>query len=174
MAAALEAEIDRSTHRMHVARLAVHLARAYVPAAALLRIHRGVIQGVCGEGVANCGEQLLFPTEGTTPFAEVIASRRPVRGLPPQEGLGARVLSMLGRESAQEIAVLPVLIQDRVAALLYADNGAEALADASFAALQAVCTHLAKAYERLILARKRDLEESLLSPERRGDGRLRS
>ena len=62
-----------------------------------------------------------------------------------------------GRESAQEIAVLPVLIQDRVVGLLYADNGAEALADASIAALQAVCTRLAKAYERLILARKRDL-----------------
>ena len=37
------------------------------------------------------------------------------------------------------------------------DNGAEALADASFAALQAVCLRLAKAYERLILARKRQL-----------------
>ena len=156
-AAALEAEIDRSTHRAHVARLAVHLARAYVSAAALLRIHRGVIHGVCGEGVAHCGEQLLFPAEGTSPFAEVVANRVPQRGLPPQDGLGARILSMLGRESAQEIAVLPVLIQDRVVGLLYADNGAEALADASFAALQAVCLRLAKAYERLILARKRQL-----------------
>ena len=160
-AAALEAEIDRSTHREHVARLAVHLARAYVSAAALLRIHRGVIHGVCGEGVANCGKQLLFPAEATGPFAEVVASHTPVRGLAPQEGVGARILGMLGRESAQEIAVLPIAIQGRVVGLLYADNGAEALADASFAALQAVCTRLAKAYERLILARKRD---SLTAP----------
>jgi hypothetical protein len=166
-AAALEAEIDRSMHRAHVARLAVHLARAYVSAAALLRIHRGVIHGVCGEGVAQCGEQLLFPAEGTSPFAEVVASRTPLRGLPPQDGLGARILSVLGRESAQEIAVLPVLIQDRVVGLLYADNGAEALADASFAALQAVCTRLAKAYERLILARKRDLLTGVASPTER-------
>ncbi|HME72911.1 MAG TPA: hypothetical protein VKM54_24025 [Myxococcota bacterium] len=166
-AAALEAEIDRSTHREHVARLAVHLARAYVSAAALLRIHRGVIHGVCGEGVANCGKQLLFPSEVTSPFAEVVASHSPVRGLPPQEGLGARILGMLGRESAQEIAVLPIVIQGRVVGLLYADNGAQALADASFAALQAVCTRLAKAYERLILTRKRDsLTASALSAKR--------
>ena len=155
-AAALEAEIDRSTHRDHVARLAVHLARAYVSAAALLRIHRGVLQGVCGEGVENCGEQLLFPSDVTSPFAEVVASHEPVRGLPPQDGLGARILGMLGRDSVQEIAILPIVIQGRIVGLLYADNGAEALADASFAALEAVCTRIAKAYERLILARKRD------------------
>ena len=155
-AAALEAEIDRSPHRDHVARLAVHLARAYVSAAALLRIHRGVIQGVCGEGVANCGAQLLLPADVKSPFAEVVAHHEPVRGLPPQDGLGARILGMLGRENVQEIAVLPILIQGRVVGLLYADNGAEALADASFSALQAVCTRLGKAYERLILARKRD------------------
>jgi len=155
-AAALEAEIDRSTHRLHVARLAVHLARAYVSAAALFRLHRGVIHGVCGEGVAHCGEQLLFPSDLTTPFAEVVASQKPVRCLAPQDGLGARVLAMLGRDSVQEIAVVPVVIQGRIVGLLYADNGAEALADASFAALQAVATRLAKAYERLILARKQD------------------
>jgi len=155
-AAALEAEIDRSTHREHVARLAVHLARAYVSAAALLRIHRGVIHGVCGEGVANCGEQLLFPVDQTSPFSEVLTRQEAVRALPPQHGLGARILGMLGRENVQEIAVLPILIQGRIVGLLYADNGAEALADASFAALQAVCARLAHAYERLILARKRD------------------
>jgi len=155
-AAALEAEIDRSTHREHVARLAVHLARAYVSAAAVLRIHRGVIHGVCGEGVTNCGEQLLFPADSTSPFSEVLKHQEASRGLPPQHGLGARILGMLGRENVQEIAVLPIAIQGRIVGLLYADNGAEALADASFAALQAVCARLAKAYERLILARKRE------------------
>jgi hypothetical protein len=155
-AAALEAEIDRSTHRDHVARLAVHLARAYVSAAGLLRIHRGVIHGVYGEGVAHCGEELLFPCDETGPFAEVARSQKPMRGGPPQEGFGARILSMLGRQSAQEIAILPIVIQGRIVGLLYADNGAEALADASFAALQAVCMRLAKAYERLIFARKQD------------------
>ena len=80
-----EAEIDRSTHRDHVARLAVHLARAYVSAAGLLRVHRGVIHGVCGEGVANCGEQLLFPSDVTSPFADVVASHKP-RARAPASG----------------------------------------------------------------------------------------
>jgi hypothetical protein len=39
--------------------------------------------------------------------------------------------------------------------LLYADNGPEALGDASAAALHAVCARVAAAYERLIRERKR-------------------
>jgi len=60
-----------------------------------------------------------------------------------------------GREHVQEIAVLPVTLRDRVVSLLYADNGPEALGDASAAALTSVCGRVAAAYERLIHERKR-------------------
>ena len=54
----------------------------------------------------------------------------------------------------QEIAILPVTLRGRVVNVLYADNGPEALGDASAAALTSVCARVAAAYERLIYARK--------------------
>jgi hypothetical protein len=65
------------------------------------------------------------------------------------------VLRALGREAVREMAVLPVSVGGRVAALLYADNGREPLGDAALAALGDVARRLGQAYERLIVARKR-------------------
>jgi hypothetical protein len=153
-AAALEAEIDRCTSREHVARLAVHLARAYAPGAALFQVHRGVIEKICSEGPACSGEGLLFPVDTPSLFAEVAASGESFRGAPPDGALEKRVFQVLGRQHAREIAVLPIAIRGRVVSLLYADNGPEALADASVAALGAVCARVSRAYQRLILERK--------------------
>jgi hypothetical protein len=50
--------------------------------------------------------------------------------------------------------VHPIAIRARVINLLYADNGAEPLAETSVAALAALCGCVARAYERLILERK--------------------
>ena len=153
-AAALEAEIDGCSSREHVARLAVHLARAYSPAAALFLVHRGMIERIRGEGSPSRGGALLFPADASSLFAEVVASGEPYRGAPPEGGFEDRILRVLGRQHVQEIALFPVAIRGRVVNLLYADNGAEALGDASFAALAAVCARLSRAYGRLVLKRK--------------------
>jgi hypothetical protein len=153
-AAALEAEIDRCPSREHVARLAVHLARAYSPAATLFLVHRGMIATICGEGSAIRREELRFPADAPGLFAEVVASGEPFRGAPPPDGFEGRILRLLGRQHAREIVVLPVAIRGRVVNLLYADNGPEALGDASVAALSAVCARVSRAYQRLILERK--------------------
>jgi hypothetical protein len=162
-AAALEAEIDGCSSREHVARLAVHLARAYSPAAVLFQVHRGVVERVCGEGTSD-GE-LLFPTDASRLFAEVVSSGESYRGAPPESGFENRILRVLGRRHVEEIALLPVTIRGRVVNLLYADNGPEALGEASLAALSSVCARMARAYERLILERKREAVQ--LTPPRR-------
>jgi hypothetical protein len=163
-AAALEAEIDGCTSRPHVARLAVHLARAYAPAAALFQVHRGMVERVCSGGPSWPDGELLFPTDAASLFAEVVSSAEPYRGAPPEGGLEERILRVLGRRHVQEIALLPVTLQGRVVSLLYADNGPEALADASFAALSAVCARVSRAYERLILERKREAVQFIPPP----------
>jgi hypothetical protein len=152
--AALEAEIDGCSSREHVARLGVHLARAYSPAPAIFLVHRGMIERICSEGSPIRGGALLFPADVSSVFAEVVASGEPYRGAPPEGGFEDRILRVLGRQHVQEIAVFPVAICGRVVNLLYADNGAEALGDASFAALAAVSARLSRAYGRLILKRK--------------------
>jgi len=153
--AALEAEIDRAQSREAVARLAVYLARSYASAAALFLCHRGIVQGLGGDGLSGRPDVVLFPAGAASVFGEVAASGRAFRGAPRADGLDARVQRALGREHVQEIAVLPVRLGGRVVNLLYADNGPEALGDASAAALTAVCARVADAYERLIRERKR-------------------
>jgi hypothetical protein len=153
-AAALEAEIDRSGSRESVARLALYLARGYASATALLLVHRGMVQGLAGDGLLGQPDTILFPADASSAFGEVAASGRPFRGAPPANGLDARILRAFGREHVQEIAILPVTLRGRIVSLLYADNGPEALGDASAAALTSVCTRVAAAYERLIQAQK--------------------
>jgi hypothetical protein len=118
-------------------------------------VHRGIIQGLCADGLSARPDAVLFPAGAESVFGAVAASARPFRGAPRAGGLDARILRALGREHVQEIAVLPVTLSGRVVNLLYADNGPEALGDASAAALSAVCARVATAYERLIRERKR-------------------
>jgi hypothetical protein len=157
-AAALEAEIDRSASREDVGRLAVYLARSYASAAALLLVHRDIIQGLCADGLEVRPDAILFPAGAASVFGEVAASNRPFRGASCGGGLDARILRALGREHVQEIAVLPIVLSGRVVNLLYADNGPEALGDASVAALVSVCARVGAAYERLIRERKRSAQ----------------
>jgi GAF domain-containing protein len=153
-AAALEAEIDRAGSRDAVARLALYLARGYASASALLLVHRGIVQGLCADFLERA-DTILLPADESSVFGEVAASGKSFRGAPPTQGLDARILRAFGREHAQEIAILPITLRGRVVGLLYADNGPEALGDASAAALTSVCARVAAAWERLIHARKR-------------------
>jgi hypothetical protein len=154
-AAALEAEIDRCDSRDAVARLAVYLARGYASASALLLVRQGLVEGLYADGILGRADTILFPADGTSVFGEVAASGVPFRGAPRALGLDARILRAFGREHVQEVAILPVVLRGRVVNLLYADNGPEALGDASIAALSSVCARVASAYERLIHQRKR-------------------
>jgi hypothetical protein len=153
-AAALEAEIDRTGSRGAVARLALYLARGYASASALLLVHRGMVQGLSADGLLGRPDAILFPADGSSVFGEVAASGCPFRGAPRMHGIDSRILRAFGREHVQEIAVLPVALHGRVVNLLYADNGPEALGDASVAALTSVCARVAAAYQRLIRAQK--------------------
>jgi hypothetical protein len=154
-AAALEDELGRCTQREAAARLGVYLAGTYAAGTALFAVHRGLIQGICSEGMADQGSGLLFPSDAPSLFAEVVASGWAVRSAPPERPLDRRILRVLGRQHVREIAVLPVMLRGRAVNLLYADNGPEALGAASVAALSAVCDQIADAYRRVILAGKR-------------------
>jgi hypothetical protein len=153
-AAALEAEIDRSGSREHVARLAVHLARAYVEATAIFTVLPDRIEGVAGEGIDGSLAAVLLPVRADSLFARVAASGEAYRGRPPAGALDQRVLGVMGRLEVEEITLLPVTLRGRVVNLLYADNGPEVLGDAATAALGTVCTRVARAYTRLILERR--------------------
>ena len=153
--AVLEAEIAEALDRDQVATLALRLARAYVPVAALFVVHRGMIMGFHGEGIEQGVEGIVIPARAESIFARTATSGRAYRGAPPGSGLDGRILRALGRADAKEVVVLPVSIRGRVVNVLYADNGDQPLLQTSVAALDAVGTCVSKAYERIIHYRKR-------------------
>ncbi len=153
--AVLEAEIAAALDRDQVAALALRLARAYVPAAALFVVHRDMILGFHAEGLERGVEGIMFPAGADSVFARPAITSEAYRGAPPRGGLDARILRALGRADVNELVVLPVAIRDRVVNVLYADNGDQPLLETAVAALEAVGTCVSKAYERIIHYRKR-------------------
>lgn len=152
--AALEAEIAEAQDRDQVAALALRLARAYVPAAALFVVHRELIMGFHAEGLDQGVEGIVIPVSVDSVFARPAATGERYRGGPPQSGLDARILRLLGRADVNEMVVLPLSIRDRVVNVLYADNGDQPLLETAVAALEAVTACVSKAYERIIYYRK--------------------
>jgi hypothetical protein len=154
---ALEEALTRAPDRDAAARVATALARRHVRAAALFVVHRGMLMGLAaaGEGVEPHIEGILVPADAESVFARVVASGEPFRGAPPAAGLDLRVLRGLGRSEVREIAVLPIAIRGRVVNVLYADDGPRPLAETSLGALRALAACLARAYEHLILQRKK-------------------
>ena len=155
--ATLEARILGASNRDDVARLALRLARRHARVVALLVVNRGIIMGIRGEGegLEERIEGVMISSQMDGIFATAANRARSVRAHAPYGGMDARVLGALGRRDAQEAVAVPVVIRDRVVNLLYADNGPDSMPVTSMAALQALAACVAKAYERLIMERKR-------------------
>jgi hypothetical protein len=80
----------------------------------------------------------------------------PFRGTPPSDGIDGRLIASLGRHDVREVFVHPIIIRDRAVNMLYADNAGDAFGETSIAALTALCDCLARAYERLLTASRKD------------------
>jgi hypothetical protein len=156
-ALSLEALLAGAPDRDAAGRAALALARLHVEAAALLVVHRGMVMGLLGAGgdLERHIEAVLVPIDADSVLARAAASGQPYRGAPPETALDARVLRALGRADAREIAVLPIALRGRVVNLLYVDAGASPIAETAIGALHALTLCVARAYERLILSRKK-------------------
>jgi hypothetical protein len=154
--ASLEAQIAGATNRDDVAALALQLARRHTLAAALLVVNRGVIAGLRGEGggLESRTEGVLISDGVGGVFSRVVDSGTTVVITYPYRGIDSRILSALGRSHVAQAIVTPVKIRGRVVNLLYADCGPDPVPVTAGAALQALCHCIARAYERLILAKK--------------------
>jgi len=155
-AAVLEAALEAARDRDSVGRLALRVARLHASAAALFVVRGGMVSGFRGNGEGMNGtiDGILIPAEVDTIFSRPATAATPFRGRPPEGGIDGRVLGALSRRGVRDALVHPIVIRDRVINLLYADNGSEPLAEASIAALAALCDCVARAYERLIVERK--------------------
>jgi len=158
--AALEVALVLASDRDAVSEIALRIARRYTEAAAIFIVRGGIVSGFRGDGEAISEEitGILLPTESDCAITEPATTRLPFRGRPPEGGLDSTLLKNLQRGEAREVTVFPILIRDQVVNLLYTDSGQNPLGETGFAALGALATLIARAYERLILERKASIE----------------
>jgi len=155
--AELEALLVGAQERDAIVDLVLELARAYCEAAVLFLVQGGCVRPfrASGDGLHAQLEGIEVPLGVHSVFAHPAVTGFPFRGSPPEGGIDARLLEGLGRAHIQDLVVHPISIRDRVVNLLYCDNGASAFGESSVAALAGVADCGARAYERLILDRKK-------------------
>lgn len=154
--ATLEEALLGAGGRDEIAALTLRIARTYCRAAALFIVRAGMVVSFRGDGdgLKQRLEGIELPVLTESIFARPAAVLAPFRGAPPEDGIDGRLLRMIDRGGVQEVLIHPIAIRGRVVNLLYADNGADPLAETSVAALAALCGCVSRAYERVILARK--------------------
>jgi len=158
--AALEVALVLASDRDAVSEIALRIARRFTEAAAIFIVRGGIVSGFRGDGEAISEEitGILLPTESDCAITAPATTKVPFRGRPPEGGLDTTLLKNLQRGEAREVTVFPILIRDQVVNLLYTDSGQNPLGETGFAALGALATLIARAYERLILERKASLD----------------
>lgn len=154
--AELERQLAVAKDRAGVAALALGIARYHAEVAALFVVNKGLVAGLRGSGggLEARTEGIMIPVDAGSLMAGPLASGRLVRSATPLGPVDMRVLRALGRDHVHHVAVLPIMIGDRVVNLLYVDNGRAPLAETSLGALRVLCLGVGRVYERLIVERK--------------------
>ena len=155
--ARLEAELVFLADRERLAALALRIATFFARTVALFAVRDPMIQGVlaAGEVETECIEGIYLPLASDSMLARTASSSVRFRGPPPSESIDGGILHVLRGGVPSEAAVLPVCLGGRVVNLIYADNGADPLAETSLAALEALCDTIGAAYTRLVVEGKK-------------------
>lgn len=119
--------------------------------AAILLVKGDKLSGWKARGLSI--ENTQIPVEPTSVFADVISRKQHYRGpilkIPGNEPL----ISLLGG-TPQDSLVMPILIRDKVIAILYADNGNSSVLDSSLNYIHTLVTMTSLSFEIVILRNK--------------------
>lgn len=162
-AAELRQYLQNAPDREEVAIAALRLARTHFATVAMFIVNKGMILGWRGAGNAldrQSIEPLMLPANADSIFKEPAAGSVVFHGPIPKGGLNERLLAGLGRELPMTAVVLPVSLKNRVVNLVYADNGGTGVSAAAAGYLQLLTRDIATAYERIILAKKKNTAET--------------
>ncbi len=151
--------LDRAQDRSEVARHALEIARHHAPMAALFAVRNGLVRLLHARSDfdGERTEATAIPVDATVLSGTVEEDGALLRGAPSPHSLSDKMGRALGRQAVREAAVYPVTLAGRVVNLLYVDNGPEHLDAEGGPALRELCEFVAKAYERIILSRKKTL-----------------
>ena len=145
------AELGSVTSRDDVVRVACHACLAAARGSAFLALRKGVFRGWdgAGEDVTSAGIRSLWvPASNPSILNEVLHTGRPFHGAYGQTAADHLFRSAFGSHG-REVVIVPVMIGSRMVGVLCANDPAS---DTS--AVERVAEAVAKAFERLIVARK--------------------
>ena len=133
-AAQAQAAIEEARGPEEAIRAMLRSLRDVFAYAAVFSVRRDAVTGQDALGPdagarESCRGVAVDPDAGGL-LGEAVGARAPYLGAPPPDPVTASVLSALGRASPRTVMVAPVRVGDRVACLLYADDG-EAVVDAA-------------------------------------------
>lgn len=150
--AELESELVLTAPRSALVPLVLRIAGFYASAVAFFAVRDSMIQGLQSAGELSLDRVagIYLPLSAPCLLSAPARSGRSVRARPAGDGVDAELMRALGR-SPKEVAVIPIRLAERVASLLYVDNGPHPLAASGLAALEAVADTVTAAYERLLL-----------------------
>lgn len=128
----LQARLRELRHRGEagdIAGLVMKVAREFFERAVLFLVKDDEARGLAGFGMAPKDESLnllarriVIPLQEASAFGEVAASRKPFRGLAPDDKAVRYLLGKVGRFKSGAVALLPLLTHRETIALLFGDN----------------------------------------------------
>jgi hypothetical protein len=95
--------------------------------------------------------KITIPLTAPSLFRDVIFSLRPYRGVMPEREVHHAFMTMFGAVEG-EVLIIPIVVRDRVVALVFTDRLIQPFPDA---AVHAACREAGLAYERLLLSKRR-------------------
>jgi hypothetical protein len=116
------AEIQLGTSQREILRALLDTSACYASRVALFVVKGSHATGWQARGFANCDAVRDFALDESAP-AVVRAIRERVMAAAPVPDLDQRFLQQMGAPASGEARLLPLILKDKVAALVYADSG---------------------------------------------------
>jgi len=160
----LDENLKKITERDQVGDLALRFAQQFIETVIIFTVNAGLVSGwnarsknperkISKDTVGS----IIVPLSMDSVFQTLQNARTQFQGRLTPNNLNNRLLLALNLTPEIEILVIPIFLKKRMVNVLLADNGTHAIAEPSLHGLIALSTWLPRAYEHLILERKRSL-----------------
>jgi hypothetical protein len=132
------ASVHSGNTQKEILRALLDAGSAYGARVALFVVKAGATTGWQGRGFGDDEAIKDFPLEVSGPVAHALQNRIVTPGNIAE--MGGRFVDRFGAPENEQLLVLPLVLKDKVAALLYADGGADGVLDANSLELLVMAT----------------------------------
>jgi hypothetical protein len=148
-------QLREARDRDEIVRIALRYASRDLALVAVFIHHEDHLEGWMGRGPGSEHlPHLQVPLTPSSAFRVVLDTQAHYLGPLPSDPTHAELLEHLGRPRPRGVLIVPVRIRNRTVAVLYGENGDEAIAPRLAADLMLFTTHLQLALESLLVRKK--------------------